>query len=178
MSSVMRSVLFLCSILFILVFSCKTDSETSRVETSTNAQSSKLITKKEIENLAYNDYLLSADASGAVSDWQKYQELNNQIDYLKNADLSFLKNDLTTVTIFLNDLNLELPKRLDTNEINSRIKALETKMLKANSLLLLDNISKKEQLESLKEVFVAFSNFNLQINKKLEFEANNIQKPN
>ena len=50
-------------------------------------------------------------------------------------------------------------------------------MLKLNSLLLLDNISKNEQLQGLKEVFVAFSNLNLQINKKLEFEANNISKP-
>jgi len=173
----MRLKILLYSFVCVVIFGCKTETQSIVNESTTNEQASKTITKKEIENLKYNDYLLSSDATKAVIDWQKYQELNTQIDYLKAADLSFFKSDLTIITTFINDFRTEIPKKLSTNEIHSRITALETKMLKLNSLLLIDNISKNEQLEGMKEVFIAFSNLNLQINKKLEFEANNILKP-
>ena len=47
---------------------------------------------------------------------------------------------MTIIVTFINDFKTEIPKALSTNEINSRISALETKMLKLNSLLSLDNI--------------------------------------
>lgn len=168
--------LFFC-LLCVLVVGCKTDNQNAEILPTAKESQSKVISKKEIESLKYNDYGLSNDATKAVNDWQKYQELNTQIGYLKTADLSFFKSEITLITTFINDFRTEIPKALSTNEINSRITALETKILKLNSLLLLDNIAKNEQLEGLKEVFVAFSNLNLQINKKLEFEANNISKP-
>ena len=159
------------------LISCKTDTQQQEIKTETVDKQSKTITKKEIESLKYNDYGLSNDAKKAVNDWQKYQELATQIEYLKEADLSFLKSDISLISTFINDFSAEIPKAINTNEINSRITALQTKLLKLNSLLLLDNISKAEQLQGLKEVFIAFSNLNLQINKKLEFEKNNISKP-
>lgn len=167
----------LYSLICIVIISCKSDTQNTDIETSLDEKQSYTITKNEIENLKYSDYLLSSDGSDAVVDWQKYQELNTQIEYLKTADFSFFKSDITLITAFLNDFKAELPKTLSTNAINSRITALETKILKLNSLLLLDNISKKDQLEGIKEVCIAFSNLNLQINKKLEFESNNILKP-
>lgn len=173
----MRFKLLFYSLLSIMIVSCKTDTQKVAIESTLDDKQSKTITKDEIENLKYNDYGLSNDAKKALNDWQKYQELNTQIEYLKTADLSFFKSDLTLISTFINDFRTEIPKAVSTNEINSRITVLETKMLKLNSLLLLDNMSKNEQLKGLKEVFVAFSNLNLQINKKLEFEANNIAKP-
>lgn len=160
-----------------MIMSCKTDTQNQEIESVSNQKASNEITKKDIEALKYNDFLLSSDASKSVADWQKYQELNTQIGYIKAADFSFLKSDLTIITAFISDFKIETPKPLNTNEINSRITVLETKILKSNSLLMLDNISKNDQIEGLKEVFIAFSNLNLQINKKLEFEANNILKP-
>lgn len=173
----MRLKVLLYSLLSMLILSCKTDTQNTVIETTVDEKSSNTITKSEIQNLKYNDYGLSNDAQNALKDWQKYQELNTQMEYLKTADLSFLKSDISLITTFINDFRTEIPKAVSTNEVYARITALETKMLKINSLLLLDNISKKEQLEGLKEMFIAFSNLNLQINKKLEFEANNISKP-
>lgn len=173
----MRFQLLFYVLFSILMVNCKSDTKVVNSVPTTDIQNAKRITKKEIENLKYNDFGLSNDARTAVSDWQKYQELSTQIEYLKKADISFFKSDITLITTFLNDFRAELPKTLNTNEIKARITALETKILKLNSLLLLDNISKNEQIEGLKEVFVAFSNLNLQINKKLEFEAYNILKP-
>ncbi len=174
----MRFKLLIYPFLCVVFISCKTDTQNKDIESTTKEEPSKTITKKEIENLKYSDYLLSSDASKAVFDWQKYQELNTQMEYLKDADFSFFKSDIALISAFINDFKGEIPSSINTNEINSRITALETKMLKLNSLLLLDNISKANQLEGLQEVFVAFSNLNLQINKKLEFESNNILKPN
>lgn len=174
----MRFKLFLYGLAFLIIASCKTDTKKQDAQTTEDNKLSKRITKSDIESLKYNDYALSREASKAVNDWQKYQEMNTQIEYLRAADVSFFKTDITLIETFLNDLKAEVPKSLNTNEINSRITALETKILKLNSFLLLDNISKSDQIEGLKEVLVAFSNLNLQINKKLEFEANNITKPN
>ncbi len=168
--------LFYC-LLCVMMLNCKTDTQKAETETTIDEKQSKTITKTEIESLKYNDYGLSNDAKSALSDWQKYQELNTQIDGLKTAELSFFKSEITLITTFINDLKTETPIAVNTKEINARITALETKILKLNSLLLLDNIPKSEQIEGLKEVFVAFSNLNLQINKKFEFEANNILKP-
>lgn len=173
----MRFKILFYTFLCMAFFCCKTDTQNTKNQSLIDKNQSKTITKKEIESLKFNDYRLSGDATNAVSDWQKYQELNTQISYLNAADLSFFKSDITLITTFINDFRTEIPKTINTNEINSRTTALETKMLKLNSLLLLDNIKKNEQLEGVKEVFVAFSNLNLQINKKFEFEANNILKP-
>lgn len=173
----MRFYFFLYCLVCVSFMGCKTDSENSEIVPTIEDKQSKIITKKDIESLKYNDYGLSNDAKNTVADWQKYQELNTQMEYLKKADLSFLKSDISLITTFINDFSTEIPNTINTNEINSRITALKTKLLKLNSLLLLDNISKSDQLNGLKEVFIAFSNLNLQINKKLEFEKNNISKP-
>ena len=135
------------------------------------------ITKKDVQSLDHTEYGLSNDAQTIVIDWQKYQELVSQIDLLRKADFTFIKGEITLITTFLNELRVEIPQSLATNEIEARLTVLETKILKLHSLLILDNIQKEEKLETIREVFIAFSNVNLQINKKLEFEANNILKP-
>ncbi|WP_299225196.1 hypothetical protein [uncultured Psychroserpens sp.] len=137
---------------------------------------SKSITQKEIQNIEYQDFGLSKDSKEALNNWQKYQELSNQIDYLKTADLSFFKSEKTELQTFLNDFKTEIPRTIATNEISARILVLETKVLKLNSLLTLDNIKKSDQLKGINEVLIAMSNLNLQINKKFEFDANNISK--
>ncbi|MFT5244867.1 MAG: hypothetical protein ACI8QQ_002813, partial [Psychroserpens sp.] len=58
-----------------------------------------------------------------------------------------------------------------------RITALDTKTQKLNSLLRISNIEKDEKLEAIKEFLITTSNLNLQINKKFEFEKNNVLKP-
>jgi hypothetical protein len=65
-----------------------------------------------------------------------------------------------------------MPDSIKTAPILSRITALETMILKLNSTLKLDNVDKTEQLRAVKELLIAMSNFNLQINKKFELEAN------
>lgn len=136
------------------------------------------ITRKEIENLRYDDYGLSPDSQNAIQDWQKYNEMIIQTDNLKKNDLTFFTNESTLVRTFLTDLRTEMPQALKSNEISARLTVVQTAMLKLNSLLNLDNIEKEDKLKAIKDYLVAVSNLNLLINNKFEFEANNIEKPN
>lgn len=135
------------------------------------------ITRKEIENLRYDDYGLSPDSQNATQDWQKYNEMIIQTDNLKKNDLTFFTNESTLVRTFLTDLRTEMPQALKSNEISARLTVVQTAMLKLNSLLNLDNIEKEDKLRAIKDYLVAVSNLNLLINNKFEFEANNIEKP-
>jgi hypothetical protein len=61
-----------------------------------------------------------------------------------------------------------MPSTLKTNPIISRTAIIETTLLRLHENLTLDNIENQLKLESVKEVLIAFSNLNYQINKKLE----------
>lgn len=166
-------------ILMVFVLGSCNEQKTTELESDQDVRSSNdhVITKKEVQSLNYTEYGLSSDAKDITIDWQKYQELVTQIDLLNKADVTFYKSEITLITTFLEELRTEIPQSLATNEIMARITVLQTKVLKLRSLLVLDNITKDEQIEGIREVLIAYSNLNLQINKKLEFEANNILKP-
>ncbi len=149
-------------------------SEVKKVETILRTDH---ISSNDIENLNFTDYILSNDAKNAVLDWSKYQEMNIQMGFLKTGDLSFFSGDKSILKRFMSELKSGIPEAINTEVIQSRLTALETKLLKFNSVLHLENIPKTEQLKVIKEFLVATANLNLQINKKLELDANNILKP-
>lgn len=137
---------------------------------------SKKITPNDIESLRFEDFTLSEDSSNALENWQKYQELNEQMGYVNQADFSFFNGEKSILKTFINDFKTEMPESIKTAPIQSRITVLETKILKLNSILKLDNIDKTEQLKAVKELLIAMANLNLQINKKFELEANLVDK--
>lgn len=134
------------------------------------------ITQKDIESFRFDDYALSNNSKMAVENWQKYQELSEQIDYIHKADFSFFMGEKKVLKAFINDFKTEMPESIKTAPIESRIVVLETKLLKFNSLLKLDNVDKVARLRTVKELLIAMSNLNLQINKKFELEANLVGK--
>ena len=136
----------------------------------------KNITQNDIKSLKFDDFTLSEDSKKALEDWQKYQELNEQIGYVNQADFSFFNGEKSILKTFINDFKTEMPESIKTAPIQSRITVLETKILKLNSTLKLDNINKTEQLKAVKELLIAMANLNLQINKKFELEANLVDK--
>ena len=90
---------------------------------------------------------------------------------------SFFKDEEAIFKTFINDFKAETPATIKSPAIDSRITVLETKLLKLHDSANLDNIDKKVVLKDIKDLFVAFTNLNLQINKKLEFESQVIEKP-
>jgi hypothetical protein len=134
------------------------------------------ITQNDIESFRFDDYALSNDSKIALENWQKYQELNEQIDYIHKADFSFFMGEKKVLKAFINDFKTEIPEAIKTAPIESRVVVLETKLLKLNSILKLDNVDKATKLSNVKELLIAMSNLNLQINKKFELEANLVGK--
>lgn len=160
-----------------LILGCNTKTEEASNEVSNQEKDSETITAKDIQNLKYTDYVLSADSKAAVDNWQRYQELMMQIDYLKQADFSFFGGKNELLIGFLKDLKKDMPINLQTPAIKERLIALETKLLKLHSTLKLSNSKKTEVLGNIKEFLVATSNLHLQINKKFELESQLIDDP-
>lgn len=160
-----------------LVLGCKSDNEQATNVISDQENDSEIITKKDIENLKYTDYVLSPESKEAVVNWQRYQELTMQIDFLKQADFSFFGGKNEILTTFLKDLRNDMPQTVSTPAIKERLIALETKLLKLHSTLKLSNATKSETLKNIKELLVATSNLHLQMNKKFELESQVIEDP-
>ena len=156
--------------------SCKNAEDGNKVLLDGAIDNSNEITAKKIQQLKYTDYDLSAEAKKTVSTRQAYQEVTNQVTYLKKADLNYFKNDKAVLVGLAEDLKRKIPDQLNTKPILSRIVVIKTTLLKLHSNLILDNIPSDIKLQSIKEFLEAVSNLNLQINKKLEFdEFDNIQ---
>lgn len=164
-------------ILFFLLSSCKDSKIDVVIEDTQEQNDANTITQKEIESIRYDDFGLRADSQAATTDWQKFQELTTQVEVLKKADLTYFSGDPLLIQTLLQEMRTEIPSDLDTNEISARITALDTKTQKLNSLLRLPHVSKADKIKAITEFFIAVSNLNLQINKKFEFDNNNILKP-
>ncbi|MCT4629550.1 hypothetical protein [Winogradskyella sp.] len=164
----MKTRFFLINLCFLLLINCGDDKVLSETENEENSNQKSVITAKAIEGFKYTDYVLSPRGKKAVANWEKYNELAIQVDYLKKADLSFFNGDKELLKVFINELKTKIPDALKTNPIVSRTVIIETTLFKLNENLTLNNIKDQLKLESVKEVLVAFSNLNYQINKKLE----------
>lgn len=168
---------FICLSICFLMTSCK-DGDISEVNAETQEQiNARTIYQKDVEAIRYTEFGLSTDSQEGVADWQKFHELNTQIELLKKADLSFFAGERLLLQTFLSELRAEIPESLKTNEISARLTAVNTKAQKLHSMLTINNISKEQQLQAIKELLITVSNLNLQINKKFEFDKNNIVKP-
>lgn len=175
--TIMRLFMLLYCGFCLLMINCK-NNDVSEVKVETQEQiDARTISQKDIESLRYNDFALSTDSKIAVRNWQKFQELNAHVESLKKGDLSFFKSERLLLNTFFLEFRNEMPENLQTNEIIARFTALDTKAQKLNSFLTLNNIEKQDQIVAIKEFLITASNLNLQINKKFEFEKNNILKP-
>lgn len=162
-------------LLFLVGCNSSTKEQASNV--SEQKKDSERVTAKDIQNLKYTDYILSPEAKEATLNWQRYQELMAQIEFLKQADFSYFggKNDL--LLSFLKELKNDIPITIATPAIKERLIALETKILKFHSTLKLSNLKKNDVLRDIKEILVATSNLHLQINKKFELDSQVIEDP-
>ena len=73
-----------------LVTSCKREKVSEVTEVTQQQKEDNTITQKDIESLRYDDYGLSADSQKAVTDWQRFQDLNIQTEVLKKINLDLL----------------------------------------------------------------------------------------
>jgi len=163
--------------LFFCLVSC--NSNTTKVESQNVAETdvNANITINEIANLDFVEFILDDKVEKHIEGWEKYFELERHVINVKQADLSFFKNNNEILVAFILDMQSTLPENVNSNSILSRVTALETKMYKLESAINLSNVHKEDLILAIKEFLVSYSNLNFQINKKFEREAQNIQKP-
>lgn len=170
--------LIYCLLTMVLLTSCpkgdKVDnSENESIQDSQNTE----ITEADIEAIDILEFSLSVDGKKATEDWAPFQTMINEIDNLRTGDLSFFKQESSLVETHFGELKSSVPDTLKSKPIQARLLAFETKLYLLNNELNLQNFPKAKKIGATKEFLISYSNLLLQINKKLELDANiNVQK--
>ncbi len=164
-------------ILAFLFTACNKDQKEIVVEDNTTVLDSLKITKKDISRLNYKDIGLDSKTNNVIADWQPYLNVANGVEKIKTPDFSFFNSDTDMFISTLRDLEETIPQEVNTNPIKSRILVLKTMLFKFQEIESLKTSTKKEKLTAIKQVFIAMSNLNLQINKKVEKDSQTIIKP-
>lgn len=162
--------------IFLILLSCSQNKQKSHSDISQENQNN-FLAKENITALKYTDYALDSKAFKEQTGWPKYRELEALVNDVKNANLSFFKDNKDVLKSFLEDLKSTIPERINTPAIQARLKIIETMSYKLEDQLMLSQPKKDNVLASVKSFLEAFSNLNFQINKKLERDSQNIQKP-
>ncbi|HLV13869.1 MAG TPA: hypothetical protein VKY41_01720 [Xanthomarina sp.] len=161
--------------LLICLLSCgNTEENTGNVEEDSNLPN---LTKEQVQNLKFTEYLQDAKVKAYTQNWVQYNELENIMENLKQANVAYFKDNHEILESLTKDLKANIPEQLNAPSIMSRLIALETKLYKLESVVNLSNTTPDAIISHIKEVLVSFSDLNLQMNKKLERESQKIIKP-
>ena len=140
-------------------------------------QDTVLITKSDFQKINFTEFVLDSDSKKIIAGWWKYQEMDDIINMLKKADLSYFKRDKSIVETLIKEF--KKTGHLDINEevIQSRILVVETMYLKLFNVINMASSTKEEIEIAIKDLLEAYSNLTYQINKKYERDSQNTQKP-
>lgn len=162
----------------LLVFmSCKKEFEHKEITQEEKEKHVHLVTEQEVAKLKYVDFALDTKTEDAIKDWKPYFELSDVISKVKVGDLGFFLAEENEVDLLLKNLDKTIPDVVNSPSITARILVLKTTMLKLKSLANLDTRNRDELLLAIKENLTAYSNVNFQMNKKIEFDVRDIERP-
>ncbi len=159
-----------------LLISCGNNKK-QQVEVITKKQDTSIIEKEDLSQLNYTDFVLDKNSRAKISDWIKYDELEEKINELKKADLSYFKSDKKVVETLIKELEETIPESINTDDINARVLVVQNMYYKLNDTINLSTSTKSELKNAITDLLEAFSNLNFQINKKFEKDSQNIIKP-
>ena len=159
------------------LLSCQNTSKETTAEQSHQEPVSKSLSEKDISKLKYTEYSLDVKTKNAIKDWLKYKDLEDLVENVKKGDLSYFNDNKKGIQTLFGDLTKTIPATVNTPSVTARITAFETKLYKLESLANLQTTSKQELGEAIKEFLQAFSNLNFQMNKKLEKDSQQIERP-
>ncbi|MFH6768402.1 hypothetical protein V8G56_06625 [Gaetbulibacter aquiaggeris] len=135
------------------------------------------ISEKDISKFKFLEYSIDIKTEKEIENWSSFKELEDLVIRVKKGDLSYFKDNNDAIVKFVIELKEKIPDTLNTPSVNARINALETKILKLESLYNLSSTSKEELSLIIKEFLESVSNLNLQMNKKLEKDSQIIETP-
>ncbi|WP_242130827.1 hypothetical protein [Aestuariivivens marinum] len=163
--------------LFILFLSCN-QKDTSKSDNKTDQTFNKTVNESDLSKINYTEFVLSPEAQRAIENWVEYNQLQEQVGYLKKGDLSFFNDNKKAIETLLKDLNKNIPEDLKDNSILARLKVVETTIYKLESLVQLSTTTKPELIEGIKAFLISISNLDLQLNEVIELRRyENIPKP-
>ncbi|MFD1161094.1 hypothetical protein [Hwangdonia seohaensis] len=163
--------------IFMMVSSCKKTEENNPEEVNDTEIKSQGLSESDIAKLDFADFGLDEKTERAIENWQEYYQLQDIVNNVKKGDLIYFSNNEEAIKTLLTDLKKNIPAPVNTSATLARLQVLDTKVLKLESLYNLSTTSKSELNATVKEFLVAVSNLNFQMNKKLEKDSRNIQKP-
>lgn len=166
------NILFVC----LLIVSCK-QKEIVEDETTISEISNNQIQEGDVSKIKYTEYVLSPETKDVVQNWSEYTQLQEQVNYVKKGNLSYFENNKETIEALFKGLYANIPEKIKENSILARVKALETKFFKLESLVNLSTTTKTELQNGIHEFLIAVTNLDLQMNKIIELESQNIVKP-
>lgn len=166
---------------FILLFllcliGCKKEID-HQLEMPDSIQDSIILEKSDLESLNYTEFILDRATEQKISGWLKYKELEEKINEIKQADLSYFKSDKTIVETLMTEFSTTIPENIDEADINARVLIVRNMYFKLLEISNLNTTTKIELKSAIKDLLIAFSNLNFQINKKFERDAQHIEKP-
>lgn len=168
-------ILYAC--LLLMALSCKKPSQNQNNNNGT-ADLSQIIKEKDIEQLNYLDFTVDDRVRPIIETSEPFNQLEAIIENTKKGDLSYFKVDgKKNIKSLITGLRGSMPDTLNTPAVLARIRVVETKLFKTESLANLSTTKKQDLLETLKELLVSFSNLNFQLNKKIENDSQNIERP-
>lgn len=171
-----KFIVLICS--FILFFGCNKTRKEEAVSVQTNSNSkSSVLTVTDINKQRYRDFELDVAAIKIIENWKPYKEMALIVSNVKQANFTDLTDNTEVLHELISNLRYDIPSALKSSSILARIKVLETKLFKLESLVNLDTKTKKNLLIDVISFLESFSNLNFQINKKLERDSQNISRP-
>lgn len=167
-----QKILFFC----LLIVACK-QGEITVEDSNSQDSTTVIIAKNDISKIKYTEYVVSPEVKAIVQNWNEYNQLQEQVSYIKNGDFSYFNDNKQAITALFKGLYNNMPELLNENSILARIKTVETKFYQLESLINLDTTTGTELMDGLKQFLFAINNLDLQMNKIIELQNQNIIKP-
>ena len=162
--------------LLLMLVSCK-DQAPGAVEHTTE-ESALQLTNADIK-ISFVEFELDGQVKSITQNWKAYNQLEETTSNLKRADVSFFKENHDMLETLIADFSTTVPERLSSPAVLARIVALENAMYKLENVVNISSHSQqKEVVASIEDVLKAHTNLKFQMNKKVERDAQKIQRPN
>ncbi len=164
-------------VLFLLIFGCKDSNQDNTEIEEIEVKNTSILMEADIAKLNYVEFDLDQKVETLAESWEPYFELRNTLNDFKKADFSFFESDEKAVADLTKNLREVIPDTLNTQAILSRITIIESMLYKLKESQTFDSTSKENLSDALKDLFIAYSNLNFQLNKKIEKESQRIERP-
>jgi hypothetical protein len=166
---------YIVCFVFLAFCSCK-DNGKSILKTNNLASDYKPLTSSMISEINFTDILLDENAKLDAQNWTSYKSLAQALSEIKELNYDFFKSDNIEFDTTFKELNTNIPEAFNSQSVKARLLVLQTRLYRFKDELSFNPTLNTSHTVFIKEIFVAFSNLNLQINKKLEKEAQVIIK--